>query len=84
MFRLVRAELLQRIRRIVVAVGLFAVGAVIGMMAIALLVLALVYALSPALPESTAALLVAAVAGAVATATLMVGLRRLKIGKVRM
>ena len=84
MFQLVRAELLQRIRRIVVAAGLFAIGGVIGSMAIGLLVLALVYALSPALTESTAALLLAVVAGAVAAATLMVGVHRLKTGKVRM
>ena len=83
MFRLLRAELLQRIRRTVVAVGLVAIGVVIGSMAIAFLVLALVYALSPKLPESTAALLIAVIAGAVATATLTVGVQRLKFGKVR-
>jgi hypothetical protein len=75
-FRLARLELRMEIRRLSRAAALLAVGFVIGSMAVAFLLLALVYALSPTLSPGTAALLVAVMTGAGALIALTAGMKR--------
>jgi putative copper export protein len=76
--RLAKAELREDARRGVSAFSIAVVGAVLGMYAVGLLLLALVYGLSNVVPAWLAALLVGVVVGVVAAVFLGVGARRVR------
>lgn len=76
-FRLARLELRQEIRRLERASLLLAVGAVVGSLALAFVLLAIVYALSTVMSPTSAALLVGLVAAAGSIICVTAGLKRL-------
>lgn len=75
--RLLRAELMRGARRAAAHVALLAVGAVLGLVALATAVATLVLALAEAMPAWTAALVVCVLAGGVGVPCALVGLRGL-------
>src|SRR5262245_62017269 len=75
-FRLARLELRMEIRRLSRAAVVLAVGFVIGSLAVAFLLLALVYALSPEFSPAAAALFVSVMAGTGALLMLNAGMKR--------